>query len=269
MMVATLSVVLIVAQSAAGWHEPVIDDGRTGGCQACGVESGWVVEQLVRLQRGATWLERERGARSLRQLDGRCHPEVLGALAYSLLHDPNRSVRREVAETLVKLGACDPTVHQAMKRAATCDPSLLTRLWARKGLSLQKRRCEGACGVCATPGEIIVDLPDSGTRGSGQVIAPEPAGIPSVGIESAPSLAPLDEPTEPAPRATPGPALDSSVKPRPAPPGSTRDADKLAPLPDPEDDATPAARKPEARVTPAPRTLPRRPVALGRWVVPG
>ena len=48
-------------------------------------------------------------------------------------------VREEVAETLAKLAPCTPVAHQALRRAAECDPDHATRKWAQKALTLATR----------------------------------------------------------------------------------------------------------------------------------
>lgn len=264
MIVATLSMAVIVAQAAVGLNETAVEV-VPGSCDTCGVKNSAVVEQIVRLQRCPNGRERERAAKSLRHVDWHCHPDVLGALAYSLIHDPDRSVRREAAETLVRSEACAPEV----LRAATSDPSLLTRLWARRGLRSLKHRCSGACSACDVAGTGAITLPDgpvieSGPRfESGPAIEPVPDVAPGSVIESAPGPMPLDGPAAKAPQAAPGPPpIDSSVRPRvertPSPPAATG----LGPLPDPDKDVPPPPPKPEARVS-----GPRVRVATVRQVI--
>ena len=267
MIVATLSMAVIVAQSAV-WNETAVEV-VPGSCATCGVKNSAVVEQIVRLQKCPNGRERERAAKALRHFDWHCHPDMLGALAYSLLHDPDRSVRREAAETLVRTEACAPEVHLAFQRAATSDPSLLTRLWARRGLRSLKHHCNGTCSACDAAGMSVVTLPggpviESGPKiESGPLIEPVPTVPPGSVLESAPGPMPLDEPAAKAPQAAPGPPpIDSSVRPRveraPSPPA----ASELGPLPDPDKDIPPPPPKPQARV-PGPRVR----VATTRQVI--
>jgi hypothetical protein len=216
MITTTLGLALIVAQSAAGWHGH--DDRATASCDVCGMERSSVVSEIVRLQKSPNWRAREDAARDLRKVDWRYHPEVLGALAYSLLHDGEEEVREEAAQSLTRMQACAPVVHEALTRAAACDPDGATRRQARRGLRNLARRCEAPCTVCGTA---VV---------STRVIGPAP-GAPVLGpLDVAPRLSPA--PVEPAVAPSPPAPIDSSVSP-PAP-------TELVPLPPPADELKPA-----------------------------
>ncbi|MCA1686119.1 MAG: HEAT repeat domain-containing protein, partial [Planctomycetia bacterium] len=175
---------------------------------------------------------REDAAHDLREVDWRCHPEVLGALAYSLLHDGDEEVREEAAESLTKMRACVPVVHAALSQAATLDPDGPTRREARRGLRNFVRHCDGACKLCGT------------TVTATRVVVPGPS-VPRP-LDDLPASPPLPPP----------PPLDSSVTPppptelTPLPPGEPKpDADGLRPLGDAENELP----------RPASRTVPGRP----------
>jgi hypothetical protein len=239
--------VLIVAQSAAGWHG---HDGpsASAACESCGLETSPITEGIVRLQKSPRWQSREHASHDLRKVDWRRHPEVLGALAYSLLHDPEEEVREESAESLSKMGACVPVVHEALARAASLDPDGATRREARRGLRKLSRHCEAPCKVCGT--EVITTRP----------ALPGPLDVfPPLDLAPVPSeLAPL-----------PPTPIDSSVSPPPPPseivpltplPGEARpDADGLKPIGDPEDEP---GRRPVTRAVPARRRVARSETAI-------
>lgn len=256
MVGAILSLAMTVGLAGEGRPVPVVNGVVTTGIVGRPTidPMGRALSGLVvRLQKSGSAFDRQRAARELRRLSWNRHPEVAGAVAYSLLRDPNQGVRREAAETLAKSGSCGPEVHHALYRAATSDPGLLTRFWARRGLKSIGRRCEGECDVCqgAVPvlgplspggGEVVIE----GAPVMGAPIQPEttlepiPSGAPAAG---SPASAVPDEPT---PRAVPGPGLDSSVRPKPRVGGDIDDLpplDELGPVRAPE----PAPVPPEAR----------------------
>jgi hypothetical protein len=224
MIAASWSVVLILAQAACGGHGP--KSPGPGTCDVCGVETAMVTETIVRMQQSPNWRARDNAAHALRKFDWRCHPELVGALAYTLLHDGRREVREEAAQSLTKMAPCVAVAHEALARAARVDPDLLTRLWARKGLRALDGRCEGACQVCGPasplPGgeEIVISAP---SKVPGEV----PSAVPDREPVLTPAPTPAPEaggaPTAPAPE-TPAPPIDSRVEPPPT---------ELSPLPPP------------------------------------
>ena len=213
MLATTLGVGLIVAQSVLGWQGQ--EAGPSVRCGGCGLENSVVTSQIVRLQTSGRWRARERAAHELRRVDWRNHPEVLGALSYSLLNDRNREVRGEAAESLTRMGANTVVVQEAMGRSAIGDPDLATRWKARRGLRHLSRYREGECPTCETmPARVVgptVVVPGEVVSGSElSPIQEESAGLPP-------------EPTPIIPRGS----IDSRVRPEPVPKG------EIGPLPDP------------------------------------
>jgi hypothetical protein len=234
------------------------------------------VTVIVRLQKAPNWRDRDEAATVLRHVDWRRRPEVLGALAYSLLHDPAHEVREEVAESLARMGACVPVVHEALKRAAVSDPHGGTRRWAKRGLRILGHRCNDPCNACGTAAAPIV-LPGT--------ILPEPI----LELSPAPGtvLEPLERPEPPInpapfPGASPGAPIESRVSPpgdlEPVAPPAEEIAplrepemsdpirrDDLKPLPDPPKSARQEPSKPARRASP-PR--PRIAIFLPRIFLP-
>ena len=219
MLATTFGVGLIVAQSVLGWQG--MEAGPSVRCGGCGLENSVVTAQLVRLQTSGRWRERERAAHELRRVNWRNHPEVLGALSYSLLNDRNREVRGEAAESLTKMGANTVVVQEAMGRSATRDPDIATRFKARRGLRHLARHHDGECLTCETvPARVVgptVVVPGEVISGSELTpIREESAGPP------------------PEPTPLPGPSIDSRVDSAPAPAVEPAPKSELGPLPDPD-----------------------------------
>jgi hypothetical protein len=223
MIAASWSVVLILAQSVFGGHGP--KSPGPGSCDVCGIETSAMTEQIIRMQKSPSWRVRDNAAHALRKLDWRCHPEVVGALAYTLLHDDCKVVRTEAAQSLTKMAPCLAVAHEALARAAKDDPDLFTRLWARKGLRALGGRCEGSCTVCD---------PASSLPAGQEIVISEPPTVPGKTPAAAPDLEPVLTPAPaPVPGAaevpsvpaleTPAPAIDSRVEP----------PTELSPLPPP------------------------------------
>jgi hypothetical protein len=231
-MVTTWGLAVLVAQSilGSGHHSP-----RPGCCDACGVGKGEVIAGIVRLQTCPNWRARDDAAHDLRKFDWRCHPEIVEALTAALVRDCEEEVREEAAESLVKMGACMPQAHEALARAARCDPDWATRHWARKGLKAFGRRCVDRCDVCGpTPDDVGPIAP---------VLTPTPIPIP--GEVSSSVAAPTPIPGEiPAP-----PPLESGV----APPV---DAPAIPPGPSPFSEPPPPP-EPEPVLRPLPPTSSR------------
>jgi hypothetical protein len=119
-------------------------------CGECGVKVTAVAAMIDELRRAPRGSDREDAARDLRGIAWKCHPDVVVALSDSLLHDPDFCVRREAAESLTKLGACQAEAHLALQRAAVSDRNLFVRAQAKRGLKALSHRCVGACEVCET-----------------------------------------------------------------------------------------------------------------------
>jgi hypothetical protein len=192
-----------------------------------------VTEAIVRMQKSPSWRARDNAAHALRKFDWRCHPEVVGALTYTLLNDGRKEVREEAAQSLTKMAPCLAVAHEALARAANDDPDLFTRLWARKGLRALGGRCEGACQVCGPasplPGgqEIVISAP---SKVPGEVPTAAPDREP--GFTPAPAPAPeAGEATSAPALETPAPPIDSRVEPPPT---------ELSPLPPPSNVEPPA-----------------------------
>ncbi len=260
MIAASWSVVLILAQSACGGHGS--KSPGPGACDVCGVETSAVTEQIIRMQKSPNWRARDNAAHALRKFDWRCHPEVVGALTYTLLNDRRKEVREEAAQSLTKMAPCLAVAHEGLARAASVDPDLLTRLWARKGLRALGGRCEGACQVCGPvsplPGgqEIVISAPTT-----------VPGEVPAAAPDREPVLTPAPPPAPEAGGVTPAPALgapappiDSRVEPPPTelsplPPASN--AEPPAPSASVEDKVVAPARN--QGPSPAPEQTPARP----------
>jgi hypothetical protein len=234
MIATSWGVVLILAQSVCGGHghEP----SGPACCDVCGIETAAVTEQIIRMQKSPNWRARDNAAHALRKFDWRCHPEVVEALAYTLLHDDEEEVREETAQSLTKMAPCLAVAHEALNRAANCDPDHSTRRWARKGLRALEGRCERTCKVCGpevvgpvTPlparRESVISGP---TIVPGEVAKPAPVFTPTPAPPpEATSGPPSGLPSLVAPGETPMPPIDSRVEPPPTelsplPPPSTR-----------------------------------------------
>ena len=196
MIAATWGVVAIVAQSVLGWsggHDPEPDP-----CEARGVEDAAILAQVARLQTSPSRRDRDHAAHALRKVDWRRHPEVVGALAYSLLHDPEEEVREEDAQSLTRMAPSLAVAHEALSRAADADPDHSTRRWARKGLKTLGRRCEDPCKVC---GPAVVG-PVAPIPGGPSI--PAPASLPApVEAVRPPIINPDDVPTSDPPAPPP------------------------------------------------------------------
>jgi hypothetical protein len=197
MIAATWGVVAIVAQAMLGWgggHDPVPDSS-----EARVVENAAILAQVARLQTSPRRRDRDHAAHALRKVDWRCHPEVVGALAYSLLHDPEEEVREEAAQSLTRMAPCLAVAHEALSRAADADPDHSTRHWARKGLKALGRRCEGLCKVC---GQTVVG---PGAPIPGGPAIPVPASLPAP-VEAV--IPPIIDPADVPPSDPPAPPPD-------------------------------------------------------------
>ncbi|SIO67601.1 HEAT repeat-containing protein [Singulisphaera sp. GP187] len=228
MLTATIGTALLICQSALGGHGH--HGSKVGACDRCGEKNGDILATVSRLQTAPRWRDRDDAAHDLRDFDWRCHPEIVGALAYTLLNDPEEEVREEAAESLTKMAPCLPEAHAALSQAAENDRDYATRHWARKGLKALRGRCEGTCEVCepGTSGAIV--LP---TTILGETFAP---GLPMIpgktlgeprfesSVESFTPLTPgpLDSPVESMPLAP--------VEASPIPPDESGDM-SLEPLP--------------------------------------
>jgi hypothetical protein len=185
-----------------------------------------VTRRIVALQKSPRWRDRDRAAQELRHVDWRAHPEVVGALAFSLLNDPEEEVREEAAESLARMRPCLPEAREALRIAAT-DRDLMTRKWARRGLAALPAACRVPCPVVVEPADAPPPPP------------PRPYRAPGV-----------EPPTEVIPD---GP-IESTVPPPPA--------DELEPLPPPNPNAARRATPPAPRV--AVRANPFRVLRPGR-----
>jgi hypothetical protein len=161
---------------------------------------------IAQLQTSPRWMVRHRAARLLRRCDWRSQPGAVDALSCALLGDRNSLVRAEAAQSLAKMAPCSPSAQQALSRAASVDPDLATRRWARKGLVAVGNRCQAPCQTCPSEG-VIVETPAVVVPGVETEVRPVPATplqapskslAPPTEMRSTPQeLAPL--PAEPAP----------------------------------------------------------------------
>jgi hypothetical protein len=224
MMTTMVGTVVLLAQSVVGLHGRHV--ARPGCCAACGVEQGVVATELVQLQACPNWRARDRAARRLRRVDWHCHPEVVEALAFALMHDCADEVREEAAESLAKMAACLPAAHLALSRAAECDPDHSTRKWARKALRGVRRRCTGACPICGpVAGGPIGPLVSEPVLGDPVPVLPPGAAAPpidsSVGAPAdLPAVVPGASPfsVNPGPVGAPAPVPSVRFRPDTAPP---------------------------------------------------
>jgi hypothetical protein len=239
MLATTWGAILLLTPAAMGgaWHH---SPATVGGCATCGADATFVAAQIVVLQSCPKARDRERAAKALRKVDWRCHPEVVEALACALLKDSAAKVRRESAESLAKLAPCLPVAHAALAQAATCDSSLLTRCWARKGLKALGKRCPGDCSICGPAAPAVV--------------VPAPAGEPAGIAPGAPAPATILTPTEL--RVVPPP---SSATPSPFAPTAPAPATTLPPLEGPVRAVGPINYAPALLSEPAPIVAPTPP----------
>jgi len=170
-----------------------------------------IINQITLMQTCPNWRKRDDAAHALRKVDWHCHPEVVDALAYTLLRDPEEEVREEAAETLAKLVPCTPVAHQALRQSAECDPDHATRKWARKALKAIAGRCEAPCNICGpTPGGFAVapqvvprEFPEP-QLAPGEILVPQSGSdvLPSPPLDSIvvpPADAPMPEAIEEIP----------------------------------------------------------------------
>jgi hypothetical protein len=217
-----MSAVLLVAVSSGpvhcGQHEV------RGECSSCRDRSPEVAREIARLQ-SAGWMARRKAARALRTYDWKSNPEAAEALAEALAHDDCGLVRQEAAESLWKLRPCLPVVHEAVARAARCEPSLLARHWAKKALKALAKGCVEECSVCETaePEQKDVRRLDSGPSvragaAGPRLIVPEPeepfgtSPFPFPDSSAPPALDPIP-PAPPPPANTEAPPLESPALP--------------------------------------------------------
>jgi HEAT repeat protein len=216
-MMASLYMAGLLVQTTLGGlghHAP-----KAGCCDACGVQTAFVSEQIARLQTCPRWKDRDHAAHELRHVDWRCHPEVVHALVAALLHDCDEEVREESAQSLAKLAPCVAEAHAALCLSARCDPDHSTRHWARKALAKLHGRGGGPCQVCAAPRAVLASpqpLPEPALAPVGSQPPPELLG-PNLEppLDSAPSDLPATLPgTSPFSARPPVPAVSLERTPR-------------------------------------------------------
>ncbi|HEX8202744.1 MAG TPA: HEAT repeat domain-containing protein [Isosphaeraceae bacterium] len=214
-MAGSLYTIVIVAQVTVGglWHR----ERGPGCCDACGAETARIREEIATLQACPRWRARDDAAHALRRFDWRCHPEIVAALATALARDCEEEVREEAAEALAKLAPCLPVAHEALQRAAACDPDSTTRKEARKALDRLNRRCIADCRLCgpvvgrvAFPAAVPVPVPVPITE---PIPGPGPQPVsPTYGIP--PDAAPIEELPPPLPGPSPFVLPPSATRPR-------------------------------------------------------
>lgn len=210
MLTATIGTALLICQSVLGDHGH--HRAKVGACDSCGEKNGEILATVSRLQTSPRWRDRDDAANDLRDFDWRCHPEVVGALAFTLLNDPEEEVREEAAESLAKMAPCLPVAHAALSQAAENEHDHATKHWVRKGLKALRGRCEGTCEVCVPGSSDAIVLP---TSIAGETLAP---GLPIIPGKT------LGEPTF-------GPSAESFDIPlAPPPPDSPVESSPLAPI---------------------------------------
>lgn len=194
---------VLMAQAAMGGHHHA-EKVSVANCDTCGAETRVILAEIDVLQHHPRWRKRDNAAHELRKFDWHTHPEVVAALSTALLTDGHGEVREEAAESLEKMAPCLPEAHAALDRAASMDPDRGTRRQARKALNkLGRRRCEGACQICAegSPGGPIPLGPP--VRVGEPVLTPEdqpPARLiipPNLGPEGPSALGPMQEEVPP------------------------------------------------------------------------
>jgi hypothetical protein len=223
--------------------------GGPGCCDVCGVEKAEVLATIARLQTCPDWRVRDDAAHDLRKFDWRCHPEIVAALSVALLKDCEEEVREEAAQSLSKMRTCLPIAHEALSKAARCDPDCATRLWARWGLKTFGRRCAADCDVCGpsvvgggpppllpgpvpSPDQLAPTVPGP-ALGPGEVLAPLPSDSGVAPPLEAPALPPGSSPfsTSPTPPPPPpSPGLEDEPALRPLPPTSSEGRARRTPL---------------------------------------
>ena len=213
-MSATLTFAVLLGLSATGFH----DHGTPRGacCEGCAGRFSALQAQIRTLRTSPRWKARDDAAGGLRKFDWRRHPEAVFALRDALLADPKDDVREEAAESLKKMGACVPMVHEALSLAASSDPEEDVRDEARDALKSIGKRCVVQCQVCGPPpaGPVSTRARTVPTDWL-PILAPGQGAFPSTptpALESGPAL-------EPIPPATlPPPLPDADVPPPPPTP---------------------------------------------------
>jgi hypothetical protein len=206
-MAESLYTIIVVAQVAVGglWHR----DRGPGCCDVCGVETTRIQAEIATLQGCPKWRVRDDAAHALRRFDWRCHPEIVAALATALLTDCEEEVREEAAESLAKLAPCLPIAHEALQRAATCDPDHTTRKEARRALDRLDHRCLGACRIC---GPVVGQLPIA-VPVEERIPVPGPQPVPP-SYEVPQASPPVDDLPPPLPGPSPFVLPPSATRPR-------------------------------------------------------
>ena len=216
---------LVVAQS------PVVGSPV---CGSCGVRWVAIDSNIARLKGSHRPHEREDAAEVLGRVKWMCHPEVVHALADALRFDPKDDVREEAAESLERMGACDPEAHLALRKAALSDRDGGVRKKSRKALASLPSRCLADCMVCGptpvtptkrllTDGSYIVPGSErivESTPGLLEPVQPSPVPIPTRRPSAV--LDPEDTPPPPpTPVVVPPPAVQSNRNPAPLPPAAS------------------------------------------------
>jgi hypothetical protein len=199
-MVVVVGLAWIVAQSATGCH------GREAKASVVPLsarverpgDAPVVIRDIVALQRSPRWRDRDRAAIALRRVDWRRHPEVVGALAFSMLHDPEEEVREEAAESLTRMRPCLPEAREALRQAAN-DRDSTTRKWARRGLAALSKECAVPCDHCQDaspvlepPGTVLSEVP----RVIEPLNAPPPPPVPFAAPGGEPAFRPIPDSIE-------------------------------------------------------------------------
>lgn len=213
-MLATLGIGITLIGASLGFTGHNLP--KEGCCDVCGVESAAVTVLIDRLQHSPRWRQRDNAAHALRKFSWKCHPEVPIVLANALLHDCKGEVREEAAESLTKLAPCMPEVHEALQRAALCDPHHATRKWAAKGLKAIGNHCIGECVVCVPSGsttiyEAPVPTPAPNAWPSSPGDSQGPIIVPPTELE------PIDAPLGRSPFVSPTASRDPKQSLKPAP----------------------------------------------------
>lgn len=240
MFTATIGTALIFCQTALGGHGH--HGAKVGACDSCGEKNGAIFATVARLQTAPRWRDRDDAANDLRDFDWRCHPEVVGALAFALLNDPEEEVREEAAESLAKMAPCLPVAHAALSQAAEHERDFATRHWAKKGLKALRGQCEGTCDVCEPGASEAIPLP---TTLDGQTILPGFPLIPGKTLGEPP----FDSTVESFTPLTPLPP-DASLEGAPLAP------EEAAPLPPTEASPFPPADSDDPSLEPLPLEPP-------------
>ena len=217
---ATLTAMLLLTQ--IGFGSPV--GGRavvvSPVCESCGGRFVAIGATIERLKSSPRPHVREDAAEALARVRWTCHPEVVHALSDALMFDPKDDVREEAAESLAKMGACDLSAHQALRRAAMADRDGGVRHEAKKALASLPARFEIDCPLCGPvptvskrplpSGEMIVP-------GSVTIIESDRTNTPD---SNEPALTtPLEDVPPPPPTPVPSPSRTSRVIPPATPSG--------------------------------------------------